>query len=196
MNTEQIVHDVAARVRELVAEAEDRAAQIVRDAEAEAEGIRERAQAEGNERLEIVRRALAELESRVTGRASAPQSITDAPSAEVSPGPVIVPEPSPAPVPEPFPEPIPEPTPDPVPEPQPDPVPEPTPPPDEGTPPQLAADSSNGAGSDDATAARLVAMNMALDGASREQIEGHLAENYSLEDTGALVDDVLALATR
>ena len=48
----------------------------------------------------------------------------------------------------------------------------------------------------DATAARLVAMNMALDGASREAIEGHLAETYALDDAGAIVDDVLALAAK
>jgi hypothetical protein len=39
-------------------------------------------------------------------------------------------------------------------------------------------------------------MNMALDGASREQIESRLAEEYSLEDAGAVVDDVLALAAK
>ncbi len=39
-------------------------------------------------------------------------------------------------------------------------------------------------------------MNMALDGASREAIEAHLAENYELADAGALVDDVLALTSK
>ncbi len=47
-----------------------------------------------------------------------------------------------------------------------------------------------------ASAARLVAMNMALDGASREEIEAHLAEEYALDDAGAIVDDVLALAAK
>ena len=82
-------------------------------------------------------------------------------------------------------------------------IPEPTPPPDEGTPPQTAAEPArhNGAApdaakSDDTAAARLVAMNMALDGASREAIEAHLAENYALADAGALVDDVLALTSK
>ena len=197
MNAEQIVHDVAARVREIVTEAEQRAEQIVRDAEVEAERIRERAQAEGNERLEILRRALAELETRVSGRSAARDGAASVPSGEINPGPVIVPEPAPTPTPEPAPDPVPEPTPDPVPEPQPDPVPEPAPPPDEGTPPQAgtALDGAQ-AGPEDTAAARLVAMNMALDGASREEIEGHLAENYSLADSGAIVDDVLALAAR
>ena len=88
---------------------------------------------------------------------------------------------------------VPEPTPDPVPEPTPDPVPEPTPPPDEGTPPS-ATNGTELAG--DAVAARLVAMNMALDGASREQIESALAEGYALGDPGGLIDEVLAHAGR
>ena len=163
MNAEQIAHDVAARVREIVADAERRAEQIVRDAEAEAVRIRERAEAEGDERLEMVRRALSEIESRVARRAAAGDGDRGAPRDEVDPGPVTVPEPAPTP----------------VPEPQPDPVPEPAPPPDEGTPPQATAGSAGAeTGSGDAAAARLVAMNMALDGASRGEIEGHLAEKY------------------
>ena len=39
-------------------------------------------------------------------------------------------------------------------------------------------------------------MNMALDGASREAIEAHLAEQYSLDDAGTIADDVLALAAK
>jgi hypothetical protein len=73
-------------------------------------------------------------------------------------------------------------------------IPEPTPPPDEGTPP--AAVNGAAAKSDDSAAARLVAMNMALDGASREDIEAHLAETYTLDDAGSLVDDVLALSSK
>jgi hypothetical protein len=81
------------------------------------------------------------------------------------------------------------PGPEPVPEPSPEPVPEPAPPPDEGTPPAAA-----GAKSNDAAGARLVAMNMALDGASREQIEAKLAAEYELDDASAIVGDVLTLA--
>jgi len=46
----------------------------------------------------------------------------------------------------------------------------------------------------DESGARLVAMKMALDGASRKQIEQHLAETYGLSDSGKLLDDVLARA--
>jgi len=180
-DAEKIVHDVAERVRELVSEAESRAAEIVRDAEADARRIRERAEAEAKQRLDEVRSALADLEGKLKGG-----------SAEVDPGPVTVPEPSPEPVPEPGPAPVPEPTPDPVPEPTPDPVPEPTPPPDEGTPPT----AGNGAKSGDAVAARLVAMNMALDGASRAEIERALAADYELDDTAALIDEVLSKTSK
>jgi hypothetical protein len=44
----------------------------------------------------------------------------------------------------------------------------------------------------DEQAARLVAMKMALDGATREAIEAELERTYTLPDRGALLDDVLA----
>ena len=91
------------------------------------------------------------------------------PQPEVDPTPVTVPEPEPPREPEPGPVPVPEPTPEPVPEPTPDPIPLPEQP---DQPP--AAESVNG----DESGARLVAMKMALDGASRKQIEQHLAETY------------------
>lgn len=190
MNADQIASDVAERVRELVAEAERRAAQIVADAEQQASRIRADAESESEARLHAVRAAVDELQAKLNGRPAAP-------AAEVEPGPVTVPEPEP-----PL---VPEPTPEPAPEPGPVTVPEPTPPPDEGTPPQPLGESLAGLASagrpsesrsGDATSARLVAMNMALDGASREEIEGHLAETYALADAGAIVDDVLALAAK
>jgi outer membrane biosynthesis protein TonB len=186
MDGERIVHDVAERVRAIVSEAEDRAAEIVRDAEREATKIRERAEAEGKERVAEVRRALDELQGKLGGGQPA--------EAEVEPGPVTVPEPEPPPVPEP--EPVPEPTPEPSPQPEPPMIPEPTPPPDEGTPPQVGEKPGPEAKPNDPVAARLVAMNMALDGASREAIEAHLAENYALDDAAAIVDDVLAFAAK
>jgi outer membrane biosynthesis protein TonB len=197
-DAEKIVSEVADRVRELVADAERRAAEIVREAEEEARRIRARAESEGQERLAEVRRALEELQGKLGvegGSASTGGS-------EVDPGPVRVPEPTPDPVPEPTPDPVPEPGPQPVPEPTPERVPEPTPPPDEGTPPtpepteQVAAGAGNGARSSDIAAARLVAMNMALDGASREDIDAALAADYDLDDRAKLVDEVLAKAGR
>jgi outer membrane biosynthesis protein TonB len=181
MDAEQIVRDVAEKVRDLITQAEERAAQIVRDAEDEATRIRARAEADARKQLDEVKAAFEELQGRFGAAA---------PSAEVEPGPVVVPEPEPPPVPEPQPPPVPEPAPEPSPPPAPERVPEPTPPPDEGTPPTAA----NGKKSHDAAGARLVAMNMALDGASRGDIEAKLAAEYELDDAGSIVDDVLALS--
>jgi outer membrane biosynthesis protein TonB len=182
MDGEQIVRDVAERVRALVTEAEERATAIVREAEADAKRIREQAETEGRQRLDEVRKAFEELQGKLGG-----------PTSEVEPGPVTVPEPEPPAVPEPQPPPTPEPSPpDPAPEPEPPDIPEPTPPPDEGTPPAAA----NGAKSDDTAGARLVAMNMALEGASRDEIVAKLDADYAVDDPGAIADQVLALADK
>ena len=196
MDAEQIVHEVADKVRALIDDAEATAAKIVSDAEADAKRIRAEAETESQKRLAEARSAFEELQKKLGL------------GAEVPGGPVPVPEPTPQPVPEPSPpEPDPGPPAPPVPEPEPPLIPEPTPPPDEGTPPQIESEpepaaKGNGAApdagakSDDSAGARLVAMNMALDGASREEIEAHLAENYALGDAGSLVDDVLALSSK
>jgi outer membrane biosynthesis protein TonB len=199
MDGEQIVREVAEKVRALVDDAEKRAADIVREAEADAKRIREQAEAEGRERLAEVRRAFEELQGKLGV------------GGEVEPGPVTVPEPEPPAVPEPEPPPTPEPTPpEPAPEPEPPSIPEPTPPPDEGTPPSADNGASNQAPqqrrdsaslrsaskSDDAAGARLVAMNMALEGASREQIVAKLEDDYELDDPGAVADQVIALAAK
>ena len=203
MNADQIAQDVAEQVRQLVAQAERTAEQIIRDAERDADRIRAAAENETHGQVELVRGALEELQAKL---GAVPAAAGTPPAAEVEPGPVIVPEPAPPSIPEPSPEPIPEPAPEPTPE--------PTPPPDEGTPPAAAdfeAVTAAAAGqgrreptraaveapsSTDATSARLVAMNMALDGAARETIEGHLNEVYELDNAGAIVDDVLALAAK
>jgi hypothetical protein len=63
------------------------------------------------------------------------------------------------------------------PEPEPEPAPEPV---------QPAAGDADEAG------ARIIALNMALGGSLREETAGYLAENFSLSDPGALLDDVYA----
>ena len=189
MDAEQFVHDFADRLRKMLSEAEERATEIVRDAETDAKRIREQAESESRERISAARAAFAELQSKL--------GLAD----EVEPGPVTVPEPEPPSVPEPAPPP-PEPVPEPPTEPEPPLVPEPEPPPDEATPPQADPAPSPGASgngpaegkSDDAGGARLVALNMALDGASRAEIEAKLAEDFALADSGKLVDEVLAVA--
>ena len=46
----------------------------------------------------------------------------------------------------------------------------------------------------DEEGARLIALNMALNGTPREETESYLSENFDLEDPGALLDDVYARA--
>ena len=74
----------------------------------------------------------------------------------------------------------------PEPEPEPEPVPEPEPAP-------AQAPAGNGA---DEAGARIIALNMALGGSSREETATYLAENFSLPDPGALLDDVYAKVGR
>ncbi len=66
---------------------------------------------------------------------------------------------------------------EPAPEPEPEPEPAPAPKP---------ADDADEAG------ARIIALNMALGGSSREETASYLAENFSLSDPDALLDDVYA----
>ena len=54
----------------------------------------------------------------------------------------------------------------------------------------------NGAHSDDEAGARLVALNMALEGTAREETARFLGEHYALADLDALLDDVYASAGR
>jgi DivIVA domain-containing protein len=60
----------------------------------------------------------------------------------------------------------------------------------------VAAPAANGALSDDEAGARLVALNMALDGAPRDEAGRYLAEHFDLPDLDALLDDVYASAGR
>jgi len=79
-------------------------------------------------------------------------------------------------------EPAPEPEDFAAPEPEPEPAPEPAP---------KAAD-----GNADEAGARIIALNMALGGSSREETASYLAENFSLPDPDALLDDVYAKVGR
>jgi DivIVA domain-containing protein len=59
-----------------------------------------------------------------------------------------------------------------------------------------AAPPSDGGRSDDEAGARLVALNMALEGTPREETARFLAEHYELADVDTLLDDVYASAGR
>jgi DivIVA domain-containing protein len=62
--------------------------------------------------------------------------------------------------------------------------------------PAPAAPPSNGARSDDEAGARLVALNMALEGTPRDETARFLGEHYELADLDALLDDVYSSAGR
>jgi hypothetical protein len=70
-----------------------------------------------------------------------------------------------------------------VPEPQPELEPEPEP-----EPPQAASAQAE----DDVEGARLIALNMALNGQAREETDKYLAENFDLSDRAGLLDEVYA----
>lgn len=176
MDGEQIVRDLADRARSLINEAEERAGEIVRNAENEARTIRENAERKAKERADAVREALAKLEADLPS-----------PAAEVQPPPPAPPEPSPPPAPDPSPAP--------VPEPEPPREPEPLPPEPEVEPP-AAAPKGNGERSGDATAARIVAAKMALDGASRDQIVAAIDTDFELDERDSMIDAVLAKTGR
>jgi DivIVA domain-containing protein len=186
------------KVASIVEAAEAKATEIEADARRQAEELVADARAQAREQVERAQSSVArlisqadELQQRIG--AMALDVVGGEPAAE-TPGPETVPEPTPEPVPEPAPpEPEIDPTPVTVPEPTPVPEPEPGPatvPEPEPDPPAPAA--RNG----DEQAARLVAMKMALDGSSREEVAKHLAEKYRLGDSDELLDAVFARAAR
>ena len=187
----------AERVRSIVEAAEAKAREIEADARREADEILSSAKAQAREQVDRAQSSVAKL----IGQADELRERIGAMAQEVTGGegkaesPDTVPEPMPEPVPEPTPDPVPEPTPpepevDPspvtVPEPEPPTIPEPQP-----EPPAPAAAN----GSSDEQAARLVAMKMALDGSSREEVSAHIASHYDLADGDALIDSVFARVT-
>jgi len=218
MDVAKLVEDVTGRVRaaldeaeetarEIVATAEDKANELIANAEDEAEKIRNRAETESQDRLTKVREALSSLEGVVSqpGESGSPSWESGSPSSEIDPGPAEVPEPMPPVEPEPSPPTEPEPMPPAEPEPMP-PDPE-IEPPAPAQPDRESPEMANGEGfsvrgsraserSHDPTAARIVAMKMALDGSSREEITIHIDENYEVEATEKLVDDVVSRAQR
>jgi DivIVA domain-containing protein len=58
--------------------------------------------------------------------------------------------------------------------------------------PEYAHDSESIAEGDDAEGARLIALNMALNGTPREETARYLSENFQLSDAGGLLDEVYA----
>ena len=55
-----------------------------------------------------------------------------------------------------------------------------------------AAPAAQAESSDDAEGARLIALNMALNGTPRDETAKYLSENFSLSDSDGLLDEVYA----
>jgi outer membrane biosynthesis protein TonB len=167
-----ITEQLAGRVRELLQGAEEQAKKVMEDAEAEVKRIRESAAEQGHRLIEDARKALDDLEGRLEpGEAPAPPK----PPAGAPPPPPVPPKPEPEKAPEPDQE-----------EPEPLPVPE-----------AVTADpepAKTSAGGGDEAAARLVAMKLALDGTSRDDVRAKLEADYSVVDMDGLLDDVFAKA--
>jgi DivIVA domain-containing protein len=185
--------DVAAqKVASIVEAAEAKAREIEADARREADELLESARTQARDQVERAQRSVAKLigqadDLRERIGAMAQDVIGGEPAAE-TPGPQTVPEPAPEPVPEPAP---PEPEIDPTPVTVPEPVPTPEPEPEPATIPEPQPDPpAPAAANGDEQAARLVAMKMALDGSSREDVAKHLADKYHLGDSDKLLDAV------
>jgi vacuolar-type H+-ATPase subunit H len=188
---EHIVSEAKRNAHEAVSEAEVRARELVAEAEREAQRIRTETEHEARERVERARAALDEL-----GQALKPGSTAPASGAAAA----AAPEEAPA-----------EATPEPVedePELEPEAEPKDSEPAADGpSTDELVAQLKGGAGESadapgsggekgDAGAARLVAMNMALEGASREDVDKRLADEFEVDDREALLDDVFSRVGR
>jgi len=192
----------AAAPAPLSAQAGDQVKAIVEAAERGAQEIRDAAQAEAREhvanvtaaadrlreRIEQMERDMTQLvidlregADRLRGDLDGLQAGTDALSTARAATP-SAPAPSPT-LPEPR---AVAPPPEPRPEPEPAAAQEPAAAPD----PPATHEPKNG----DSAAARIVALDMALSGTSREDTDRYLAENYDLADRAALLDEVYAAA--
>jgi DivIVA domain-containing protein len=187
--------DVAAqKVASIVEAAEANAREIEADARREADELLESARAQARDQVERAQRSVAnligqadDLRERIGAMA---QDVIGGEAEAETPGPQTVPEPAPEPVPEPAP-------PEPEIDPSPVTVPEPAPPREpEPEPPTLPEPPAPAAANGDEQAARLVAMKMALDGSSREEVARHLADKYHLGDSDELLDAVFERAGR
>jgi hypothetical protein len=179
----------ADKVRDIVEAAERSATELEAAARAEADRIRGEAQRQTEAQLERIQtatdrlaaraeeieRALDDLGERVRGTiASLREDLRELRGSESE---RAAPAPEPGPAPEPA-----EATPAPEPGPAPEATPAPEPAGDAGGP----AEGNEGA--------RVIALNMALNGSTREETGRYLAENFELDDPEALLDDVFARA--
>jgi hypothetical protein len=137
------------------------------DPEAVADHLRQVADA-----VEKLTRSVRRLAAEIEERAAAADGLERRPAPPAA-------EPKPEPEPEPAAEPEPEPEPEPAAEPDPEPQPQPEPAP--------AAKPGGGGGGE---APRLIALNMVLNGASRDEVARYLDENFELENAAEVLDEV------
>jgi DivIVA domain-containing protein len=166
------------RVQAIVDAAESTAAEIERDARDEAARIRGDASREAKERVEEVRAAAAKLRTRIDELQDELGSVFDelrANTGRLSDGLVALEREAEA-----------------VGSQGGDAAPAPAPDLEEEPAPRATVEEGAHEEGEDAQNARLVALNMALNGASRSETERYLAENFSIEDSSALLDDVYA----
>ena len=173
------------QVRLILEAAERGAADMREDAGREAEAHVARVEAAAEEMLAKLEALGGELGTLLDGLRTGGERIAEGLAAlqaqvgDVDPMPAA----EPAPEPEDFAAAAPEPEPEPEPEPDPEPAP----------PPVAPAKPANEA---DEAGARIIALNMALGGSSRDETAAYLAENFTLSDPDALLDDVYAKVGR
>jgi len=184
----EFVAEAERRAGEIVAEAQARAERIIDDAEGKAERTIELAEVQARERVERARKALDDLGVALGSEKPAaepePEGAGSDPMPEEAPEPAADAGSDPSDIAEEEPEPAPEPE---------------TVAADKPSTDELIAQLRGGAEAKPApqnkggdAAARLVAMNMALDGASRDEVDKHLAEGYEVADRQALLDEVFS----
>jgi hypothetical protein len=175
----------AEKVRAILEAAEQGAAALRAEAETEIDAQLERAQAVTarlSERADQIERSLQGLADSVRDELSALKADLEELRAV---GEGVAEKRVAAAAPQPEPERPPQPPTEPRPEPRPVP---PAEPPPEPAPPEPAASGDGQEG------ARVIALNMALNGSSREETARYLSENFELDNPEALLDEVYARA--
>jgi DivIVA domain-containing protein len=188
------------QVRQILAAAEASAAEIKAEAEREAKALRDTAAAEGREHVARVSEAARALTDRIGAMEAELRRLVEGLEAELgTDAAALAREPEITPVPEPSPAPEPPPAPDPTPAPA-DPGAEADGEVDDVADRAVDAESDEAAadepakpdGGDDSEGARLIALNMALNGSPRDETDRYLAKHFNLDDREAMLDEVYA----
>lgn len=210
-STRPIATTTAERVAKIVEAAERAASAVIDDAEAQARLYLQEAQAEADRRVAQRLASLNDLSDSLVAQADAIRRQSDRLVASLQEEGAATPVPPPAqpPAPEPAadqpapaprlsavePPPVAPPPVAPVPEPAPEePKPEPAAAPEPPPPASAPSPAKEEPGDDDQpspAAARLLATQMAVSGASREEIEKRLQTGFGIEDTAPILDAIL-----